>query len=543
MRRPVSLTAECLSLLLATGLSGCAASPNAFPAAALRDAPGPRAGSAGHGEAVAAEGPAAVAPRTQQDVFNFDPFGAVHVYGGRGAPRSVVLLLSGEEGWDAHAAALAQRLAGRGALVAGIDVPQYRASGPAAPRCMAPASDLENLSHYLQSERGLAQYLVPTVVGTGVGASLAYATLATAPEGLFTGAVSIGFCPETALARPVCDVADGRVASGSASGSAHGQGQTNSGSKLRPGRVMGRWIVMQGGDDAQCPVPDVKRFVQAVPGAELVVLPRTDHAEAPGPWLAQLDAAYARAAAGSARSARATARAPVPNALADLPLTVVPAPPGGHGQWFGVFLTGDGGWAGLDKGVSQELARHDIPIVGWDSLKYFWTRRTPDGTAHDLDRVVNYYARAWGRSQVLLIGYSQGADTMPFMINRLPPSTHALVGYTALLGISDNAVFEFHVANWLGTPAKGIPTAPELARWSGSPYLCLYGEDDGDAACADLTGHDGTALKLSGGHHFGGSYAEIAIDILERMPARPSEAQPATAQPTERAPTATAPNR
>jgi len=40
---------------------------------------------------------------------------------------------------------------------------------------------------------------------------------------------------------------------------------------------------------------------------------------------------------------------------------------------------------------------------------------------------------------VLLIGYSQGADTLPFMVNRLPAATRELVGFTTLLGISDNA--------------------------------------------------------------------------------------------------------
>jgi type IV secretory pathway VirJ component len=117
-----------------------------------------------------------------------------------------------------------------------------------------------------------------------------------------------------------------------------------------------------------------------------------------------------------------------------------------------------------------------------------------------------------------LIGYSQGADTMPFMVNRLPPATREMVGLTTLLGISDNAAFEFHVTNWLGDSSGGLPTAPELERWSGSPYLCLYGEHDADSACKQLTGHDGSALVMPGGHHFGGGYSEIADEILSRLP-------------------------
>ncbi len=215
-----------------------------------------------------------------------------------------------------------------------------------------------------------------------------------------------------------------------------------------------------------------------------------------------------------------TAPRDLPAPVADLPLTVVPAAHGGSSPWFGIFLSGDGGWVGFDRGVSRELAKHHIPIVGWDSLKYFWSPRTPQGAAEDLDRVVRHYSQEWDKSRVLLIGFSQGADTLPFMVNRLPAPTHDMVGLTALLGLSDNAVFEFHVANWVGSPGGGMATAPELQRWSGAPYLCLYGESDKDSACAELTGKEGIAVKMPGGHHFGGSYADIAAQILSRLSAR-----------------------
>jgi type IV secretory pathway VirJ component len=445
---------------------------------------------------------AAVVPaRDPAEPFNYDRFGTINVYRSHGHPRDVVLLVSGGAGWDARAASLAQRLADKGAMVVGIDVRTYRdALEKAGEACVSPASDFENLSHYVQSKLALKKYFPPILVGYGTGANLVYATLREAPEGLFKGALSVGFCADTSLRKPVCE---------------------------GPDKIAGKWIALQGAMDTSCPVAAVQKFARTVPGSEVVVLPRmTGNLSTDESWLPKFDAEYARLAA-----TRLEAKAAVlPGAVADLPLTIVPAAPGGSSDWFGVFLTGDGGWVGLDKGVSIELAKHHIPIVGWDSLKYFWSRRTPDGASHDLDRVLRYYAHAWGKSHVLLIGYSQGADTMPFMVNRLPPATHDMVGFTTLLGISDNALWEFHVATWLGSPAKGIPTAPELARWSGSPYLCLYGESDGDAACADITGHDGTSLKVSGGHHFGGNYAHIADEILSRLPTSPSHAAtPSTA--------------
>jgi type IV secretory pathway VirJ component len=446
------------------------------------------------------------------DVFNYGRFGTVSVYRGRGEPRNVVLFVSGDGGWNLGVVSMARRLADKNSVVAGIDIRHYLAElESVGENCVSPSADFENLSHYLQSKLGLKRYVKPTLVGYSSGATLVYATLAESPDGLFKGALSIGFCPDLDLKKPVCK-GEGLEASPRLDS----QGLLKGVDFLPAQKLSGKWISLQGETDQVCLAPLTQKFIEAVPGGEIVMLPKVGHGYSVDKnWVPQFEAAYDRLTASGPQPVAQ----PLPAPLADLPLIVVPAAGSGPGEWFAVFLTGDGGWVGLDKGVSKELARHNIPIVGWDSLKYFWSPRTPEGAAKDLDRVLRHYSSAWGRSHALLIGYSQGADTMPFMVNRLPAGTRQMVGLTTLLGISDNAIFEFHVANWLGEATKGLPTAPELERWRGSPYLCLYGQDDADSACKQLTGHDGSALVMPGGHHFGGGYVEIAEQILNRLPA------------------------
>ena len=317
----------------------------------------------------------------------------------------------------------------------------------------------------------------PTLVGYSSGATLAYTTLAEAPDGLFKGALTLGFCTDLGLAKPVCK-GSGVESTPKLDAQRHVEGVD-----LIPAKtVSSPWISLQGELDQVCPAAPAKTFMAKVLGAETVLLPKVGHGYAvERHWDTQFDAAFARITGAAGAPATAKQSSPV----ADLPLTVVPAADGGGGPWFAVFLSGDGGWVGLDKGVSQALAKNHIPIVGWDSLKYFWSPRTPDGTSQDLDRVLEYYSRLWGKSHALLIGYSQGADTLPFMVNRLPPATRRMVGLTALLGLSSTADFQFHFSNWLRESTAGLPTGPELEHWSGSPYLCLYGAQDADAACAN----------------------------------------------------------
>jgi type IV secretory pathway VirJ component len=450
---------------------------------------------------------AADAPQTQ----TYGRFGTLHIYRPVGDAREFVIFLSGDGGWELGILSMATRLRDKGAIVVGVEIRHYMAElEKASDKCVSPDVDLENLSHYLQAKLGIKHYLQPTLVGYSSGATLVYATLAESPDGLFKGALSLGFCPDLDLVKPLC-----KGSGIEASVQRDAKGVQKGVNFLATKKLSGRWISLQGETDQVCPAPATQKFISEVPGGEIVMLPNVGHGySVEKNWMPQYEAAFARITAAPEKKPATLLAAPV----ADLPLTLVEPTEGKASPYFAVFLSGDGGWVGLDRGVADELARHGIAVVGWDSLKYFWEARTPQGAAADLDRVLRHYASAWGKPHALLVGYSQGADTMPFMVNRLPPATRSMVDLTALLGISDNALFEFHLANWVGSDSGGLPTRPELARWSGSPYVCIYGEEDGDSVCSQLAGKNGTAVKLPGGHHFGGSYAEIATEILAHLP-------------------------
>src|SRR5438105_14698329 len=102
--------------------------------------------------------------------------------------------------------------------------------------------------------------------------------------------------------------------------------------------------------------------------------------------------------------------------LAALPIVAVPAKTASPA--FAIFISGDGGWAKIDKTISEELARSGIPVTGLNSLKYFWTKRTPDEFARDVGTLIDKNSAR----DVVLIGYSRGADVLPFADNRLAGS-------------------------------------------------------------------------------------------------------------------------
>ena len=426
--------------------------------------------------------------------LNHGRFKDVTVYSPPGTPSSFVLFLSGDAGWDNAAEVLAQKLVQQGAMVAGIDWSQFKtALDSDGAQCVFPDGDLENLSHFVQAYTHSTNYLTPMLVGVNSGAAMAYAMLAQAPKDTFASALTLGFCPELAWGKPLCK------------GSGVEYETTTKGVQFKPIAKLGNpWVNLQDVAEQNCPTGDTLSFSSKINGAAGVRV----RASRGAPF----DAAFAKLAASDA-AARAP---PAPTALVDLPLVEVPAKPGSApSDTFAILMSGDGGWAGLDQEIAGALSAAGIPVVGLDSLRYYWTARTPDGLAADTDRMIRYYLAHLGKKRVLLIGYSQGADVLPFAVNRLPQATRQQVALAAILGMSEHALFEFHLTSWVSDDNSGPATLPEVNRITDVPVLCIYGADESDSLCPKLDPKKFMVVKVKGNHHFDGNYVGLAQQIMQ----------------------------
>jgi type IV secretory pathway VirJ component len=202
------------------------------------------------------------------------------------------------------------------------------------------------------------------------------------------------------------------------------------------------------------------------------------------------------------------------DSLRDLPITEV-LPRTSDGDVFAVMVSGDGGWAELDRGLAATLAARGVPVAGLSSLKYFWSARTPEQSAADVGSLIEHYAAHWHKSRVLLIGYSFGADVMPSIFNRLPAQSRARVASISLLGLGPGATFEVTAGEWLpGAKRKGIPVLPDIEKFGATRALCVDGAREADSMCPEL-GKLGIEVRQIGeGHHFSGLTGEIADAIF-----------------------------
>lgn len=197
----------------------------------------------------------------------------------------------------------------------------------------------------------------------------------------------------------------------------------------------------------------------------------------------------------------------LPPAVADLPLVVRPGSPGGP---VAIVLSGNAGWWGIDDGLAAGLKRAGMTVVGWNSLAYFVHPRTPESTAHDIDRVVE----AFGPDRdVLIVGYSFGADVTATVFGQLAATTRSRVRTIAMLGLSREADYSIGFWKVLG---RRHGTVKAVGSIKGPGLLCFQGSEEGARSACNLL--DPAAVEIvtvPGGHHFDGDYGGIAARIVE----------------------------
>lgn len=416
------------------------------------------------------------------DIWDLPRLGQVRVVDPVGAPLGLVIVFSDPAAPNGLPDESLHALAEAGRAVAAVDTGRYLAVlDREGDGCLRVADDLAKLKSSLQQHFHLPPTKSAVLAGAGAGGAVAYAALAQSDPGQFDGAVAFEFNPELESQKPLCSGAPSV--------------KTPSGYRYLPDdHLRGFWRMA-----TASPADErLRPYVLQRPDAYFPLRPYDDLASAVISVLAEGHSAPD----GGGK-------------IEDLPLVLLPAEP--RGKAMAVIYSGDGGWRDLDKQIGDALQRAGIPVVGVDCLRYFWHRQTPETAAQGLERIVGHFTQIWQTPEVLLIGYSFGADVIPFLLNRLAPETREQIRMVALLGLSRAAEFEIRMSGWLGggASADAMPLAPELGRLDSRLVQCFYGAEEQDqSGCTDASLRGAEIIQTAGGHHFDGDYDRLVREIV-----------------------------
>jgi type IV secretory pathway VirJ component len=451
---------------------------------------------------------------TKVDSTSFYGFGKVKVYYSSRKPSNFVIFISGDGGWNKGVVNMARAITSLDAMVVGVDVTRYFAHlHKLSSACYYPASDFENLSKFIQKRYRFTKYINPVIIGYSSGATLAYGILAQAPENTFKGAMGLGFCPDIEISKPLCKGAGLKII----------KRADNKGFDLQPSPLTSPFVALLGEKDEVCDPKLVQEFITKAPKSELVPLPKVGHGFAVQKnWMPQFIESFhnllsyddEKKAKFKPTDAQSTSIVK-PKDLEDFPLKIVPSnSPTKSSLIF--MISGDGGWTGFDQELASHMSKLSFPVVGLDALQYFWSEKKPETVAKAITPILEYYMAEWDCKDIILMGYSFGADFIPFLENKLAPEIKNKVKMVALLSPYEWADFEIHISdmfNILDSDDDNNVKA-ELLK-TNCKTLLIFGSEEVPNKFEDLPKIHFKQLVIPGGHHYGNNFEVLTSSIVQ----------------------------
>ncbi|SCZ55712.1 Type IV secretory pathway, VirJ component [Epibacterium ulvae] len=383
--------------------------------------------------------------------------------------RSTAIFLVGHEGWTAEQAARAKRLSEMHTLVVGLDG-----------------------LHLLKSAGNDCSAVAPLILKAALAVQVREGALARTP-------VLTAYGSATSLALSAADVAPNRF-KGLVTVSTDHQDMLCAGAQPADGaKAPLRWLDVTEGD--------VISPAQNIQGA--TVVPPTPTAQR------AFYKSYLRlAGTDSAFDTRTQAAAAD---LEDLPLTIHNTQQASSYDTYAIFLSGDGGWANFDKQISDRLAAEGIPVVGISSLRYMWREKSPAQIAADLTRIDAHYSMHFSKSRVLILGFSLGANTLPFAATHMPDNLRSRIAGLGLIAPETRTGFEIVVGGWLGQETGAHEVSPAIAALQGHlpghRVMCLFGSKESVSACPPSQLPGMKKVEFEGGHHLGHAHDAIVSEL------------------------------
>jgi type IV secretory pathway VirJ component len=431
---------------------------------------------------------------TTLDSLTVPVFGKVFIYNRTTTPQNVIIMISSNAGWKAGAISFSETFSEMNSLVIGVDISRYfKELKTRSDECYNVATDFVQLATEMEKKFDFPDYKSPVLMGYSSGATLVYGILAQSRPGTFIGGISIGFCPDIELPKRLCEI-NGLAVKEDIPGKRY---------LLEPDKKLGNsWIVLNGQLDKICNYPAVVDFVSKTKNAELVTLPKVGHGLSKwNDFMPQWKDAFTRLMAKYEKD-----KPPMVNIdqVKALPLIITNSKFQDKQAPFALLISGDGGWYGFEQSIADNLALTGIPTVGLDSKKYFWKRRTPEETATDMAKALNYYSNIWGRDKFVLIGYSLGAEIVPFIVNLLPDDMKSRVKSAVLMSPATTTDFEIHISNMLGMGNKNntYNTINEIVNLHNTPTLIIFGDGEKTQIPEILAGKAVVIKKIPGDHHY-----------------------------------------
>lgn len=181
-----------------------------------------------------------------------------------------------------------------------------------------------------------------------------------------------------------------------------------------------------------------------------------------------------------------------------------------------LFISGDGGLNNFSTALCNGLHNAGYSVAALNAQAYFNDKKTPEQATADITRYLTTQLARRKNQQLVLIGYSFGADVLPFIVNRLPGELGRKCSLAVLLSPSTSTDFETHWSDMLGINRKrSMDVLAEINKMTVKQVVTFFGESEKDFPVQSITLHNYRNGFLPGGHHYDGDPAPL-IKLLNQ---------------------------
>jgi type IV secretory pathway VirJ component len=179
-------------------------------------------------------------------------------------------------------------------------------------------------------------------------------------------------------------------------------------------------------------------------------------------------------------------------------------------------ITGDGGWVRFDIRLSQRNDANGYSFIALNSLKYFFEAKSPQKLASDVVPTIQRFFEDWDKKDIVLVGFSFGAEIIPFLYEKLPPGLQDKVKLVVLLTPAKTSAFHIHFRDMIGLDRKKEPynVAEETAKIISPKILAVYGDKEKKVSLINNNQPNLKILYIKGEHGFKDS--KTVFDLITK---------------------------
>lgn len=182
------------------------------------------------------------------------------------------------------------------------------------------------------------------------------------------------------------------------------------------------------------------------------------------------------------------------------------------------YISGDGGFNKFSTALCASLNKKGYDVFALNAKSYFYNKKTPEETTADIKNYLSNKIVGRKNQQVVLIGYSFGADVLPFILSRLPKNLNDNITASFLMASSGSTDFEIHWSDIFGGNKKrDMDVVTEINKLAIDNIVIIDGSDEEPLALNKISLKRYTHEVLPGGHHFDGDIEEITNLILNHI--------------------------